>query len=270
MGIEEPIKIVSRDNQRLVRIRKIRAAKLPDYILIEGKRLVEEAIRNRIDIQEVYFSEAFAAGRPEILEAIGSSAYLLSEKLFDSISDTKTPQGIIAISRRPPSLLELDRLFDPNDGSELVLLLENVRDPANVGSVLRVAKAAGVAAVLMTENSADPFSAKALRASMGAAFGIRICSNLAFEDVMKAAKPKGYRVAAATGTGNIGFWDVDWCAPTLLMLGSEGDGLSRTALNEADITVTIPMQNNVESLNLAVSCGVIVYEAFRQKQTAKA
>ncbi|QQS33063.1 MAG: RNA methyltransferase [Acidobacteriota bacterium] len=270
MGIREPIRIASRDNQRLVRIRKILAAKLPDSILIEGRRLVEEAIKNRLEIEEVYVSDAFAAGRPEILDTIDSPAYLLSEKLFASISDTKKPQGIIAISKRPASMVRLEHLFDSIGGTELVLMLENVRDPANVGSVLRAAKAAGVSAVLLTETSADPFSPKALRASMGAAFGIPIYPNLAIGDVMKAAKVKGYRAAAAAGKGNTYHWDVDWSVPTLLMLGSEGDGLSRAALDDADITVTIPMQNDVESLNLAVSCGVIVFEAFRQKHAAKA
>lgn len=269
MGIKEPVRIVSRDNQRLVRTRKIRDSKLPDLIFIEGRRLVEEALKNQLAIDEVYVSDAFAAGDTAFLKEFNAPIFLLSEELFSSIADTKTPQGIIATAKRPAPLIELSRAFNSGKNNEFVLLLENVRDPANVGSVLRAAKAGGISAVLLTENSADPFSPKALRASMGAAFGLPIRANVSIGDVINAAKSRHYRIVAASGKGDVDHWDVDWSVPTLLMLGSEGDGLSRAALNAAEITVRIPMQNEVESLNLAVSCGVIVFEAFRQKSAAK-
>lgn len=255
--------ITSRDNRRLVRARKVRDGRERGSIFIEGKRLFDEAVRNKAIIYEVFVSETFASLYQHIT-APHTRVFLLPDVLLNSIADTATPQGIVAIAKRPNAGLLPDEIFQRKGGLPLWIMLEAVQDPSNVGAVMRATKAAGAAGLILTEGSADPYSPKSLRASMGAAFGLPTMYGASLEDVLDAAKKHKIRVAA-TGVENARtHWDIDWKVPTLLMFGSEARGLSHTATGAADIRVSIPMDPAVESLNVAVSCGVMAYEALRQ------
>lgn len=256
-------RITSRDNRRLVRARKVRDGREPGSIFIEGKRLFEEAVRNEAVIDEVFVSESFASLNQHIT-ASHTRVFLIPDVLLNSIADTATPQGIVAIAKRPNAGLLPDEIFQRKGGLPIWILLEAVQDPSNVGAVMRAAKAAGASGLILTGGSADPYSPKSLRASMGAAFGLPTIHGISVADVLEATKRHKIRIAA-TGVENARpHWDIDWKVPTLLMFGSEARGLSRMAAGVADIRVSIPMDPAVESLNVAVSCGVIVYEALRQ------
>jgi TrmH family RNA methyltransferase len=158
----------------------------------------------------------------------------------------------------------LDKIFREKDGLNLWIMLEAVQDPSNIGAIMRVAKAAGAAGLLLAAGCADPYSPRSLRASMGAAFGVPMVQGVSAEDVLRAAKKRKIRIAATCVDEGQPHWDIDWRPSTLVMFGSEARGLSHAATSEADIRVSIPMDPAMESLNVAVSCGVIVYEALRQ------
>jgi TrmH family RNA methyltransferase len=256
-------RITSRDNRRLVRARKVRDGRERGSIFIEGKRLFDEAVKNKVIIDEVFLSESFAMGNPHLAGSF-LKVVVVPDTLLNSVADTATPQGIIAVGKRPGDELLLEEMFSKKGGLNLWVMLDAVQDPSNVGAVMRVALAAGAAGLILSEGSADPFSPRSLRASMGAAFGLSIIDRLPVDSILRSALSNDIRIAAACVDRGQPHWDIDWKIPTLLMLGSEGSGLSDTCIQNAHLRVAVPMSPEVESLNVAVSCGVIVFEALRQ------
>ena len=257
-------KITSRDNQRLVNARKVRDGKGEGRIFVEGKRLVQETLRSGIEIEECFFRSGFEDD--DLLYAVADRAagtIELSEKLFDSIADTKNPQGIILIAKRPvgdASAIE-DRL---GSGLPIVVFLKEINNPANLGAILRTAEAAGVAGVIVSENSSDIYSPKALRAAMGSSLRLPVWEDASFADVMKWAGERNLTTTATDIGASHLYTDVDWKRPRLLIFGSEAHGLAVEDIASVDETILIPMENGVESLNLAVSAGIILFEAKRQ------
>lgn len=255
-------RIISRDNSRLVNARKVRDGKVSELIFIEGKRLAEEALRSGIQIVETFVSDDFADDSIlEVVKKQTSPITALPEKLFRSIADTDSPQGIVLIAKRPSASQKITL-----DSSQLpvVLYLSEINNPSNLGAVLRSAEAAGVRDVLISKNSADPFSPKALRSSMGSALRLNITTNCRFDEVIKLARTNNLLMVGADANANTSYTDLDWTKPRILVIGSEAHGLSEEHKKNLDEIVCIPMANDVESLNLAVSVGVILFEAKRQ------
>jgi TrmH family RNA methyltransferase len=257
-------RITSRDNRHLIDARKTRDGKSAQAIFIEGRRLVEEAIRSKIRIREYFVSEGFRDR--EWLYSIETDSTRISElpeKVFRSIADTAGSQGIVAIADRPKSYSV--ELLCVNDGSlPVVLFLNKINNPSNLGAVMRTAEAAGVRHILISVNSADSYSPKALRAAMGATFRLSISDGLDLDEALVwAAKHKLLTTAADIG-GDVSYTDVDWLMPRLLIFGSEARGLSNAELGQVDEKVLIPMAFEVESLNVAVSVGIVLFEAKRQ------
>lgn len=265
-----PEKITSRENQKVKFARSVRDGKEPEFIFIEGVRLVEEALRSDIRVHQALVAESFtekernreliesfAAGKIEIFE--------LSERIFQSIAETVNTQGIILLARRPESALgKIESRLSETGTLPLVLFLHEINNPANLGAILRTSEAAGIAGVIISPRSADVFSPKSLRASMGSAFRLPVVDGLAIEKILAWADASGLVSTAADVGASTPHTAVDWGKPRLLVFGSEGHGLSRTYLEHIRELTFIPMQNRVESLNLAVSCGIILFEAVRQ------
>lgn len=263
--MKEIEKITSRDNRRLVHARKVRDGKIADLIFIEGRRLVEEALRSDVIIDECFVSDNFVDG--ELLNAMSERGLTIAEipnRIYDSIADTKRPQGIILIARRPKKSLATIETAMKRSTLPIVIFLKEVNNPSNLGAILRTAEAAGVPGIIVSSGSADAYSPKALRAAMGSAFRIPICEGSDFESAIYWAKKQNLRSTAAFAAADKNYTDIDWKMPTLLILGSEAHGLSDLEMKQVDEAIGIPMDDRVESLNLAVSCGVILFEARRQ------
>ena len=260
-------KITSRDNQRLVNARKVRGGNGGNLIFIEGRRLVEEALRSDIVIDECFYVDGFR--NRELLSGIAaktSKIFEIPERIFRTIADTNNPQGTILLGQRPSRGL---RIIEERMGAQptmlpVVLFLNEIGNPANLGAILRTAEAAGVVGVVVSENSADAFSPKALRAAMGSSFRLPIWENAAFDDVLLWAKKWGLESTAAHVSAEKSYTEIDWGRPRLLIFGSEAHGLDEKELEGVEERMQIPMENGVESLNLAVSAGVILFEARRQ------
>lgn len=256
-------RITSRDNRRLVAARKVRDGRERERIFIEGKRLAMEALRSDIEIDESFFADDFQDR--ELFEAVArrtDAIAELPERLFRSIANTKEPQGIILITKRPES--GRHRIAISHGSLPLVVFLNEINNPSNLGAILRTSEAAGVAGVIVSRGSADIFSPKALRAAMGASFRIPIWDDAGFDDVMVWAPEGKFATCAAAARCGQSYTSVDWTYPRLLILGSEAHGLTEKQLGEVDETLIIPMEQGVESLNLAVAAGIILYEARRQ------
>lgn len=264
--MREVNQITSRDNARLSHVRKVRDGKIADEIFLEGLRLAEEGLRSQAEIREVFFTQRLAenARAADLIERFSSTGVRMSvvtEKLFDAISDTKTSQGIVLTAARPDTGSE--RMPEVETG--LFVYMHEVNDPSNLGAVFRTAEAAGVDGVILSKGSADAFSTKALRAAMGANLRLPVWDKADLEEVLEWAREKQVRCVAADISGPISHTDIDWNLPTMIIFGSEANGLDKETLELADTVFKIEMKNGVESLNLAVSAGITLFEAVRQR-----
>jgi TrmH family RNA methyltransferase len=262
--------ITSRDNSLLRHARAVRDGKIDDSIFVEGLRLAEEAFSSGLIIDGVIYSEEItrkerAALLIEKLGAAGHKLASVSEKLLESISYTRTPQGIVVLASRPAN--DESTFKAKQAGSPLLVILHGINNPVNVGAILRTAEAAGVIGAIATANTADPFSPKALRGAMGSAFRLPIWMGASFAEVIAWCVERGVRTVGAAAKGSKSFTEIDWRSPCALIVGAESTGLLPDELAAADEAVRIPMAGSVESLNVAVAAGIILYEAGRQRTT---
>ncbi|MFZ1699615.1 MAG: RNA methyltransferase [Pyrinomonadaceae bacterium] len=259
-------KITSRDNQRLVRARKIRDGDNSEYIFVEGRRLVNEALRSNIELVECFASEEF--DDQEMVEALSERGpiSILSSRLLQSIADTQQPQGIVVIAKRPITGFELRKtpIDDSRQKLPLFVFLKEINNPSNLGAIVRTAEAAGVSGIITSPRSADSFSPKGLRSAMGSTFRLPIWENVSFEEATDWAKRSGMQVVATEPSIGTIYTEIDWKIPSLIVFGSEAHGLTPSEISAAGETITIQLADGVESLNLAVSAGIILFEARRQ------
>lgn len=265
------MKITSRDNQRLKNARKVRDGKFDDLIFVEGRRLAEEVLRSKLTVTTGFFTENFLSNENSAelllkLQALNIPLFETNDSVFKSLAATKTSPGIILIAEKPVTgqqliekALSLSKRLHP-----LLVMLHRINNPSNLGAVLRTAEAAGVNGFILTEGSADPFSPKALRGAMGSGFRMPIWERADFFEVLDWARNLKLKTICADISSETSYSQINWKMPRLLIFGSEAHGLSRKEREAIDESLLIPMENRVESLNLAVSSGIILFEAKRQ------
>ncbi|MEO8648625.1 MAG: RNA methyltransferase [Acidobacteriota bacterium] len=262
--------ILSRNNPLLKHVRQVRDGKETNEIFCEGARLAEEALRSMLSVRNVFVTEKFTAresGRRIVTECEkrGIAINLLGNKTFDSIADTESSQGIVLIAERPahdPG--SVSSRLTKADVLPLAIYLSVINNPSNIGAIVRTAEAAGVAGIIMSPNSADAFSAKAIRASMGSIFRLPVVAGVSFREAADWAVAESLVLTGAAVSGKGEYYTADWSRRRLLVLGSEAHGLDKEVLAGLEETIRIPMASHVESLNLAVACGILVFEAKRQ------
>lgn len=260
--------ISGRDNPKIKFARLVRNGKEREFIFLEGLRLAEEVLRARLPIREIFYTENFAEserGR-DFLKATQKTAVEVSEKIFASLADTKNSQGVVVVAEKPAHGKQTIEANLQKTESPLVLLLHQINNPSNLGAILRTAEAVGVAGIITTKNSADVFSTKALRGAMGASLRLPIWTNADFFAVLEWSHEKNLKSVCADIHGQKSYTEIDWRTGRLLIFGSEAHGLSAEEREAIDESLIIPMENGVESLNLAVACGVILFEAQHQRK----
>ena len=219
-------------------------------LFLEGERLVCDSARYGAKLLYVFCREGYSGSIPDCKEA-----FILTEKVFDGVTDTVTPQGICAIAEMPAQIKK--------PTSDLAVLCDNVRDPGNLGTIIRTAHAFGAGAVLLTDGCTDPYSLKCVRASMGSIFA----TGISFTDILKLQdiKKDGWRIAAGILSDDTEpLTKSDLSGRVIIAVGSEADGISRSIANIVDKAVKIPMENGAESFNAAVAAGIMMYEYYRQ------
>jgi len=194
----------------------------------------------------------------QAIEARGQKISWVKRGLLKTAVDTKTPQGIAAVFR-PPQWNEgqLSEKTGP------LVLLEQIQDPGNLGTIARASEGAGVAGILLAKGSADPGNPKALRASAGSLLRMPA---LIVENPIRTAKEARFRIIATAGDAEKSYSDADLTGPFALLLGQEGSGLKKSTVDAADLVVKIPTQGRLESLNVATAASVILFEAARQRR----
>ena len=197
------------------------------------------------------------------LEKRGADVVVMPDTLFAVISPVRTPSGIAAIARRHGAQPGLDDIF--RSQAALVLAGIDVQEPGNVGALLRVTEAAGACGVLLSGQSANPFSWKALRGSMGSGLRLPVVHESSPGDLLEMMRTRAVRTVAAVARGGLSPDRVNWSGSLAILVGGEGPGLGESIVARCDERVTIPMAPAVESLNVTVAAAILLYEARRQR-----
>jgi TrmH family RNA methyltransferase len=236
---------------------------------VEGMRIVEEAIRSGLRFRAVFFKESAQNLAERLLPQIGANVdtLLLPDKLFDGTVPSETPQGVAALVRlKEFSLADvLERLqVGP------VVVLAGLQDPGNLGTILRSAEAFGSAGVVLGEGTVSPFNSKVIRASAGSVFRLPVVLAKAaggMEEISAKLRAQSVRLIATSSHKGTPLDQANLTGPSAVFIGSEGSGLSRAVLAQADELVAIPHMPQVESLNAGVAGSIVLYEAARQRRT---
>lgn len=233
--------------------------------LVEGFKMFKEAPEEWI--REVYISEEVwdkAAENTNLREKLArTGCETVSREAFRRMSDTQTPQGILCVMKRPEYSLE-GLLSVP---APLFMVLENLQDPGNLGTIVRTGEAAGVTGIIMGAGTVDLYNPKTIRATMGSVFRVPVVSVEDLGAAMKKLQEKGIRIYAAHLEGEKYYNSFSFRQGTAFLIGNEGMGLGRELASRADFLVKIPMEGRVESLNAAVSASILMYETHRQRHT---
>jgi len=219
-------------------------------VILDGKRLLQDALRWKIPIFEIYLSEAvLQAGIPEGV-AEETQKYVLDDEVFRKLAPTRNSQGILSFVAEPefPAWTAIEGFG---------LYLEAIQDPHNVGAIIRSAAAFGARTVWLGPGCADPFGPRTVRASAGAVFRLNTETNLSLDTALGRVRATNGSVWA-TGSGGAPISECHPSNPLLLLLGSEGPGLSPQALAHTDRVVGIALDKEIESLNVAVAAGVML------------
>ena len=257
--------IRSRSNPLVRRLRALKEKAGGELMLLEGPKLVEEALASGVGLVEAAASPRLApggrAGLVETLRARGVPVRLVDDGVLASLSEVETSQGILALARRPA--FDEARLYE---GTPLVLVAAGIQNPGNLGALLRTAEAAGATGAYLTDGAADPFSWKALRGSMGSAFRLPHRRRLTTADALARLEAHGVSIVAADPRGALRHDEADLRRPVAILLGPEGAGLAPGVRSRASVSVAIPMARGVDSLNVSVAAGVLLFEAARQRR----
>ena len=254
------MELLSASNKRIKNIQALQRSskdrRQAGVFIAEGVKMYKEAPKALL--QEVYLT-------PEVLSEVGEPTvpyYLVSSEVFSKISDTQTPQGVLCVLKRPE--MSLEELLDISK-TPLILLLENLQDPGNLGTILRVGEAAGVTGVVMSKGCVDIFNPKVIRSTMGSVYRMKftVCDDIL--EAVSEIKGAGITTYAAHLQGSLGYTEYDYKKPTCFFVGNEGNGLSDEITALADKRLLIPMEGSVESLNAGIAAAVLSYEAHRQR-----
>ena len=263
--------ITSTANNRVKQIvqwqTKARERRKDGVFLAEGFKMFEEAPMELI--REVFLSEEAyekLEDPSEIAEKLSRIEHeVVSSEVFSKMSDTRTPQGILTVLNRP--VYDLEKLLEaPNP---LFVVLENLQDPGNLGTIMRTGEGAGVTGVIMTSQTVDLFNPKTIRSTMGSIYRVPYVYVENIEETLHIFAQKGIRTYAAHLKGENYYTGLSFREPTAFLIGNEGNGLTGQTADMADAYLKIPMEGKVESLNAAVATALLVYEAHRQRQLSE-
>ncbi len=260
----------SPDNKKIKELQQLSKKKnryAQQSYMIEGIRFIESALDKQVQLNDVFYSSDLKdnqRGMQIIQKVIAKNIRLheVSSKLFCSISDTVNSQGILAIAPMP----QID-VSDTNglETAKLSIILDRIQDPGNLGTIIRTADAAGIRDVVLIKGTTDPFSTKVLRSTMGSIFDVRL-HFMETEEVIHLMKENGIRLTVTSLEASNFHYELSVANPLSLVIGNEGNGVSKAFNEAADELIKIPMYGGAESLNASVAAGIVMYDcAIRQR-----
>lgn len=250
----------SRDNALIKKLIKLKHKKYRDQeniFIIEGEKSVAEAIQQKIALRYLLCDVQWH--KADTLDTLpGVQYFKLAAGLIDEICDTETPQGIIAAAQIP------DHDYKMAGKDKLLVLLDDVSDPGNVGTIIRSGWALGADGILMTPGCADPYSPKVVRASMGGILHMPIYRNFSLPELVWF-KSQGYSILGTDVNSPNSLYDLDITGSKIIIIGNESRGMSRASENICELKFKIPTKPQVDSLNAAIACAIILSEAWQQR-----
>lgn len=256
-------RITSAHNPRVVAARRLQRRPARDRegaFLVEGRTVVAELLASPLTVTDVFVADG--AGELEgvvaAAEAGGCRVTLVPERVLGVLAATRTPQGVVAVARLPAG--------DLPERPSLVLVLADVRDPGNAGTLVRTARAAGADAVVFARGAVDPFHPKTVRAAAGALFHLPVVRGAPVTEALEELRRAGLAAVGSDAAADTPYDDVDLTAPVALVLGNEAWGLPEEVAARLDHVVAVPMPGPMESLNVAVAGAVLLFEAVRQRR----
>lgn len=264
------------DSPRSARVRELAQLRQKDarsetgLFLLEGPQAVREAIQFRPElVEELFVTDEASYKHAELVdaaEAAGIDWQPVSNPVLDSLADTRTPQGVVAVCRQFP--VSLRKIFGTSPSPRLVVVLEEVRDPGNLGTIIRAADAAGADAVVLSGRSVDLYNPKVVRSTTGSLFHLPVAVGADLAEVVSLSRQIGLWVAAADVSGRdvTEFTATEQSRPTTWVFGNEARGLGPEAIALVDDAVRLPIYGSAESLNVATAASVLLYQsAFAQR-----
>jgi len=231
--------------------------------IIEGEKFVQE-IPSNWNVTQYVIANRYATAHDISLYESRANCTIVRDSIFDSLADTVSPQGILAVCEQ--KIFTLSNLLDRHIAPHFILLGENLNDPGNIGALVRTAAAAGADGVMLTAGSGDIYNPKVLRAAAGAVLRLPIVTNADLAQTISLLCNKNIPIYAAHPRGEKSPYELDLRNNFCLLVGNESHGISETAAGLAQALVMLPMANNTESLNASIAGSILMYEAVRQRQ----
>jgi len=231
--------------------------------LVEGPRAIIDALEVPGTVRELFVADDDPAAGPVRVtaEAAGVPVLTVTRPVLATLASTTTPQGAVAVANIADASLS-----DVRRRSELVVVLANVRDPGNAGTLVRSAAAAGAGGLVFCNGSVDPWNPKVVRAAAGSLWRIPIARGASLEEAVRSLRAMGLKLVGTAASAARWVYDVDLSGPIAFVMGNEAWGLGEYGADFLDETVAIPLQAGVESLNVAVAGSVTLFEAARQRR----
>ena len=265
--------ITSTSNPRIKQLiqwqNKTKERRRDGVFVAEGFKMLEEAPTPLM--REIYLTQEAAErlknGKTEkermLWNKVSEARFeTVADDVFKRAADTQTPQGVLTVLKQP--VYEQEEILSAENG--LYLLVENLQDPGNLGTILRTAEGAGVTGVIITRETVDIFNPKTIRATMGSVYRVPFLYVESLETILKEMHRRGIVTYAAHLQGEKAYDSFSFRESTAFLIGSEGSGLKKETADLADFYLRIPMEGRVESLNAAVSASILMYEAYRQRR----
>lgn len=256
--------ITSKDNENIKSIKKLKERKYRDLnneYIIEGIKILKEAIQEKAVIKKIVICEECLANNiidDKLLYEIAKYDCLyVSKKIFEGLTDVSKPQGILAV-------VEKNNKKDINYNEDIIVALDGLQDPGNLGTILRTLDSANLSQVIVSKDTVDAYNPKVVRSTMGAIFRVNIVEAENLKETLKEMKRHKYKVMCTDLTASKNIYEVDY-TKKILVIGNESNGISKELLDMADEKIIIPMLGKTESLNASVATSIIVYEYVRRK-----
>lgn len=267
------LKITSSQNPLIKEIKSLKTKKVREekgMFFIEGLKFVQEALKENFGLESILMSECFASSdkgaellallRTKIGKCEQVSCYLIPDRLFNELSDTDTPQGVLGMIQ-----MKQYTLGEVMVGDCMFLILDSLQDPGNMGTIIRTADAAGFTAVLVLKGCVDIYNPKVLRSTMGSIFHIPVIYIEKAEECFQELISCGLNIYAAHLDGTINYFELDLRKNIALVVGNEANGISNEIALLAHKLIRIPMIGRSESLNASIAAGILMYESVRQR-----
>ena len=253
--------ISSKNNEIIKNIKKLKDKKYRENkFIVEGERIVEEAIQENVEISVIVIEESFYNNIEKqdlIKKATKYNTLIVTDKVFLDISDVKTPQGILAVINKNENK-EIDK------NTPYIMALDNLQDPGNIGTIIRTLDSANIKQLIVSKGSVDAYSPKVVRSTMGAIFRVNVIEVENLVETMQNLKNSGFEVVSTSLETDKSIYDISY-NKKVVIIGNEANGVSKEILEMSDYKVKIPMLGKTESLNASVAASIMIYEYVREK-----